>query len=120
MASGSCEPHLKAEHMAAPTNAANVKKALANSEPSTHGTVSDVSLDCRDGGRYRGHSGQTAVRGLNCSVANDPQRTSARIRVAVPRGLFPSWPDCIIDTFGYSFRRGHRRDLVWINELVSS
>ena len=34
----SCEPHLKAEHMAAPTNAANVKKALANPEPSTHGT----------------------------------------------------------------------------------
>jgi hypothetical protein len=34
----SCEPHLKAEHMAAPTNAANVKKALANSEPSTHST----------------------------------------------------------------------------------
>jgi hypothetical protein len=31
-------PRLKAEHMAAPTNAANVKKALANSEPSTHGT----------------------------------------------------------------------------------
>ena len=31
----SCEPHLKAEHMAAPTNAANVKKALANSEPTT-------------------------------------------------------------------------------------
>src|SRR5258708_18941824 len=34
----SCEPHLQAEHMAAPTNAANVKKALANGEPSTHGT----------------------------------------------------------------------------------
>src|SRR4051812_15190339 len=33
----SCEPHSKAEHMAAPTNAANVKKALANWEPSTHG-----------------------------------------------------------------------------------
>src|SRR5664279_2741318 len=34
-----CVPHSKAEHMAAPTNAAaNVKKALANSEPSTHGT----------------------------------------------------------------------------------
>ena len=30
-------PHSKAEHMAAPTNAANVKKALANSAPSTHG-----------------------------------------------------------------------------------
>src|SRR6185436_18101889 len=34
----SCQPHLKAEHMAAPTNAANVKKVLANSGPSTHGT----------------------------------------------------------------------------------
>jgi hypothetical protein len=33
-----CEPHLKAEHMAAPTNAAHVKKVLANSGPSTHGT----------------------------------------------------------------------------------
>jgi hypothetical protein len=33
----SCEPHSKAEHMAAPTNAAFVKKVLANSEPSTHG-----------------------------------------------------------------------------------
>jgi hypothetical protein len=33
----SCEPHLKAEHMAAPTKAANVKKILANPEPSTHG-----------------------------------------------------------------------------------
>jgi hypothetical protein len=31
-------PHKQAEHMAAPTNAANVKKVLANSEPSTHGT----------------------------------------------------------------------------------
>ena len=34
----SCEPHLKAEHMAAPTKPANVKIVLANSEPSTHGT----------------------------------------------------------------------------------
>jgi hypothetical protein len=33
----SCEPHLQAEHVAAPTNAANVKKVVANSEPSTHG-----------------------------------------------------------------------------------
>jgi hypothetical protein len=29
------EPHKQAEHMAAPTNAANVKKVLANREPST-------------------------------------------------------------------------------------
>jgi hypothetical protein len=33
----SCEPHQKAEHMAAPTTAAHVKKTLANPEPSTHG-----------------------------------------------------------------------------------
>jgi hypothetical protein len=31
-------PHEPAEHMAAPTNAANVKKVLASSEPSPHGT----------------------------------------------------------------------------------
>ena len=30
--------------MAAPTNAANVKKTLANSEPSTHGTKRTYSL----------------------------------------------------------------------------
>ena len=34
----SYEPHKQAEHMAAPTNSANVKISLANSEPSTHGT----------------------------------------------------------------------------------
>ena len=39
----SCEPHLKAEHMAAPTNAAYVKKALANSEPSTHGRTDQIA-----------------------------------------------------------------------------
>jgi hypothetical protein len=33
----SSEPHLKAVHMGAPTNAAYVKKVLANSEPSTQG-----------------------------------------------------------------------------------
>jgi hypothetical protein len=30
-------PRSKAEHMAAPTNAAYAKKTLANPEPSTHG-----------------------------------------------------------------------------------
>jgi hypothetical protein len=40
----SCEPHSKAEHMAAPTNAAFVKILLANSEPSTHGP----KPKCRD------------------------------------------------------------------------
>ena len=38
--------------MAAPTNAAYVKKVLANSEPSTHGTKRACPL-C---GRYRGKS----------------------------------------------------------------
>ncbi len=37
MASGHAVPHQQAEHMAAPTNAAYVKKTLANREPSTHG-----------------------------------------------------------------------------------
>ena len=39
----SCEPHQQAEHMAAPTNAALVKKVLANSEPSTHGPSRHVA-----------------------------------------------------------------------------
>ena len=38
----SCEPHLKAEHTGAPTNAANVKKVLATSEPSTHRGKVDI------------------------------------------------------------------------------
>ena len=53
MASGSCEPHLKAEHMAAPTNAAYVKKVLANSEPSTRGTFR-TSRDVRSSVALRG------------------------------------------------------------------
>ncbi len=48
----SCEPHSKAEHMAAPTNAALVKKTLANSEPSTHGP-SRRSWHFHDFGRFR-------------------------------------------------------------------
>jgi hypothetical protein len=42
MASGHVNRAKQAEHMAAPTNPANVKKALANSEPSTHGTKGRV------------------------------------------------------------------------------
>ena len=48
----SCEPHQQAEHMAAPTNAALVKKTLANSEPSTHGP-SRKSRDVRDESEMR-------------------------------------------------------------------
>ncbi len=46
----SCEPRKQAEHMAAPTNAANVKKALANGEPSTHGTYATNHLVQRGSG----------------------------------------------------------------------
>jgi hypothetical protein len=42
-----CVPHSKAEHMAAPTNAANVMKALANSAPSTHGTKRTFPIEPR-------------------------------------------------------------------------
>src|SRR5262249_24402244 len=61
----SCEPHLQAEHMAASTNAATVKKALANSEPSTHGT----ERTCRR------HLRMSAIEGRpddNCSVRAFP------------------------------------------------
>jgi hypothetical protein len=34
--------------MGAPTNPANVKKALANSEPSTHGGRAEVIADFQD------------------------------------------------------------------------
>ena len=43
MASGHVNRVQQAEHMAAPTNAAFVKKVLANSEPSTHGLLHVVS-----------------------------------------------------------------------------
>ena len=38
-------PGEKHWHGAAPTNAANVKKVLANSEPSTHGGKADILFD---------------------------------------------------------------------------
>src|SRR5262245_28804045 len=38
------EPQQKAEHMAAPTTAARVKKTLANPEPSTHGPSQRATL----------------------------------------------------------------------------
>src|SRR5271157_6260576 len=47
-------PSCEAEHMAAPTNAAFVRKSLANSEPSIHGTLRtsrDVRVESVIGGR---------------------------------------------------------------------
>ena len=44
--------------MGAPTNAANVKKVLANSEPSTHGSIATVT-----------HSGGAARRIVSVALA---------------------------------------------------
>ena len=43
MASGLSVPHKQAAHMAAPTEGQNIKKALANGEPSTHGAKRTLS-----------------------------------------------------------------------------
>src|SRR5947209_1629285 len=48
----SCEPHIKAEHMAAPTKPAYVKKALANSEPSTHDPLWSSEPSLRQSAAY--------------------------------------------------------------------
>jgi hypothetical protein len=68
----SCEPHLKAEHMAAPTNAANVKKALANSEPSTHGTTRPLSTSTLLSA-FEGKSGPDMLN--SSSSPRDPKRS---------------------------------------------
>jgi hypothetical protein len=44
MASGLCVPHQQAAHMAAPTEGQNIKKDLANGEPSTHGAKRTFKL----------------------------------------------------------------------------
>jgi hypothetical protein len=71
--------------MAAPTKPANVKKALANSGPSTHGT-SRHSPCCNIFGRYWGHSGRWSARGLNRSVAIDPKRQFATLNCRIAKG----------------------------------
>ena len=74
MASGLVCRTLKAEHMAAPTKAASVKKVLANSEPSTHGTKRTFAAP-QHFVRYWTNNGQRSARRLNSSAANDPART---------------------------------------------
>ena len=64
-------PHLKAEHMAAPTKAANVKKVLANSEPSTHGTKR-TSLVAPHMSAFGGKADMTFALHMS---AFDPKRT---------------------------------------------
>ena len=71
------EPRQQAEHMAAPTNAAGVKKTLANSEPSTHGTKR-TCLDSPLFVRFRSKADITRRLASNGSVANDPYVWSGR------------------------------------------
>ena len=66
----SCEPHSKAEHMAAPTNAALVKITLANAEPSTHdpkrttpSCFSRLSRQGRNHHNFNEHPRSPKVRG---------------------------------------------------------
>ena len=60
--------------MAAPTNAANVKKALANSEPSTHGT----KRTCRVALHMSAFGGKADIALPHRKMsANDPKRTCA-------------------------------------------
>jgi hypothetical protein len=56
-----CVPRLKAEHMAAPTNAAYVKKVLANPEPSTHGTKRRFAAT-QQLRRFQGEAGNCVVQ----------------------------------------------------------
>jgi len=50
MASGLCVPHQQAAHMAAPTEGQNIKKTLANGEPSTHGAKRTFAIRCGTAG----------------------------------------------------------------------
>jgi hypothetical protein len=59
-------PRSKAEHMAAPTNAAGVKKVLANLEPSTHGPSQ----------RFAGPT-ESQVSAVNRTIDLDQKRLSS-------------------------------------------
>jgi len=48
MASGLCVPRKQAAHMTAPTEGQNIKKNLANGEPSTHGAKRTFSWPGRN------------------------------------------------------------------------
>ena len=75
----SCEPHSKAEHMAAPTNAALVKITLANAEPSTHDPK------------------------RTCAACPSIQAATARFRKPVRPRKYDAWsfnPFAIVPSFG--------------------
>ena len=88
MASGHVNRIQKAEHMAAPTNAANVKKVLANSEPSTHGTAATC-------GHVAAMSGLVVKRTSNeadLRSESDPLRILQRAELASSFSVLPTVP----------------------------
>ena len=81
MASGHVNRTQRPNNMAAPTNAARVKKVLANSEPSTHGPE---SVDGAEAARCRPMGVKRTCRGHRKSDANDHKATSAE-QIAIRR-----------------------------------
>jgi hypothetical protein len=70
--------------MAAPTNAANVKNALANSEPSTHGTDRRLRNVCVDGGHLAHRT-----RYAQCATFSGSRRHHRRLGAADTRTPWP-------------------------------
>src|SRR6478672_7001917 len=84
----SCEPRKQAEHMAAPTNAAGVKKVLANPEPSTHGP-GPFATYCTVA-----QSRLLTVSASQCRAAESTQCEKRSIRRSAPGlklGFVPRW-----------------------------
>ena len=80
-------PHKQAEHMAAPTNAANVKKVLANSEPSTHGT----KRTCRTALYMSAFGGKADIASVSQNVLGQNPAVSAIVRKRTLVSAFRSW-----------------------------
>ena len=80
MASGLCVPHKQAAHMAAPTEGQNIRKALANGEPSTHGAKRTLGWLGQNGsfwskadiGRHD-HNSKRAINAKYLKVVKLPQ-----------------------------------------------
>src|SRR5690242_7023571 len=90
-----CVPHSKAEHMAAPTNAANVKKALANSAPSTHGTK-QTSKTPRPMSAFGGKRGALMADRLPVQVLQKPAHFVELRAEARPVARFQSFDRSIV------------------------
>ena len=69
MASGHVNRAKQAEHMAAPTNAALVKKSLANPEPSTHGPKRHSLASQHSVASLIGQLGSSTFRPFTASVS---------------------------------------------------